>query len=73
MTGSRSLPLHHFKGLYDIYEGSDREWAQAVEAGAAGSYEVAAKVTYQTCKDDLCLPPRTETLRTRLAVVDGGG
>ena len=73
MAGSRSLPLHHFKGLYDIYEGSDREWAQRVEAGVAGNYEVAAKVTYQTCKDDLCLPPRTETLRTRLAVVDGGG
>ena len=72
-AGPRGLPLHHFKGLYDIYEGSDREWAQPVEASAAGSYEVTAKVTYQTCKDDLCLPPRTETLRTVLAVVDAGG
>ena len=72
-AGPRGLPLHHFKGLYDIYEGSDREWAQPVEANVAGSYEVTAKVTYQTCKDDLCLPPRTETLRTVLAVVDAGG
>ena len=72
-AGPRTLPLHHFKGLYDIYEGSDREWAQPVEASAAGSYEVTAKVTYQTCKDDLCLPPRTETLRTVLAVADAGG
>ena len=72
-AGPRTLPLHHFKGLYDIYEGSDRAWAQPVEASAAGSYEVTAKVTYQTCKDDLCLPPRTETLRTVLAVVDAGG
>ncbi|MDE0440910.1 MAG: FG-GAP-like repeat-containing protein [Gammaproteobacteria bacterium] len=72
-AGPRSLPLHHFKGLYDIYEGADREWAQPVEASAAGSYEVTAKVTYQTCKDDLCLPPRTETLRTVLAVADAGG
>lgn len=69
-AGSCSLPLHHFKGLYDIYEGSDREWVQPVEAGGAGRYEVTAEVTYQTCKDDLCLPPRTETLRTMLAVVD---
>ena len=72
-AGSRSLPMHHFKGLYDIYEGSDRQWAQPLQAVAAGSHEVTAKVTYQTCKDDLCLPPRTETLRTRLAVVDAGG
>ena len=72
-AGSRSLPVHHFKGLYDIYEGSDRQWAQPLQAVAAGSHEVTAKVTYQTCKDDLCLPPRTETLRTRLAVVDAGG
>ncbi|MXY55048.1 MAG: hypothetical protein F4Y41_01410 [Gammaproteobacteria bacterium] len=71
-AGPRSLPVHHFKGLYDIYEGSDRAWAQPVEASAAGNYEVTAKVTYQTCKDDLCLPPRTETLRTVLAVVDAG-
>jgi len=72
-AGARSLPLHHFKGLYDIYEGSDRQWAQPVEASEVGSYEVTAKVTYQTCKDDLCLPPRTETLRTVFAVVDAGG
>ena len=72
-AGPRSLPVHHFKGLYDIYEGSDREWAQPVEASAAGNYEVTAEVTYQTCKDDLCLPPRTETVRTVLAVVDADG
>ena len=71
-VGSRMLPLHHFKGLYDIYEGTDREWAQRVEVTTSGRHEVTAEVTYQTCKDDLCLPPRTETLRTLLAVVDGG-
>ena len=71
-VGSRMLPLHHFKGLYDIYEGTDREWAQRVEAATSGHHEVTAEVTYQTCKDDLCLPPRTETVRTMLAVVDGG-
>ena len=71
-VGSRELPLHHFKGLYDIYEGVDRQWKQPIEAVTAGRHEVLAKVTYQTCKDDLCLPPRTETLRTALTVADGG-
>ncbi|MDE0419809.1 MAG: FG-GAP-like repeat-containing protein [Gammaproteobacteria bacterium] len=72
-VGGRALPLHHFKGLYDIYEGTDREWGQRVEASAAGRYEVTAKVTYQTCKNDLCLPPRTESLSALLAVVEPDG
>ena len=71
-TGGRRLPLHHFKGLYDIYEGADRLWAQPVEAGTPGRHDVVAKVTYQTCKVDLCLPPRTETLRATLTVDSGG-
>jgi len=71
-TRGRILPLHHFKGLYDIYEGEDRLWEQPVEASTAGRHEVVAKVTYQTCKDDLCLPPRTETLRSVLQVADAG-
>ena len=72
-VGARLLPLHHFKGLYDIYEGTDREWAQRVEASASGRYELTATVTYQTCKDDLCLPPRTESLSALLAVVEPDG
>ena len=71
-AGSPILPLQHVKGPYDIYEGADRAWTQPVLADASGHYEVAANVTYQTCKDDLCLPPRTETLVSMLTVVDRG-
>ncbi|MDE0053162.1 MAG: FG-GAP-like repeat-containing protein [Gammaproteobacteria bacterium] len=69
-AGSPILPLQQVKGPYDIYLGADQAWAQPVQATASGRYEVLANVTYQTCKDDLCLPPRTETLVSMLTVVD---
>ena len=64
--------MQHYKGVYDIYEGADQRWTQPVAAKASGTYEVLARVTYQTCKDDLCLPPVTETLETTFAVVGRG-
>jgi len=67
-AGSRKAPLPHYKGLFEIYEGRDRQWRQPVAAANAGRYQVAAKVTYQACKADLCLPPATETLRAELTV-----
>ena len=70
--GDPQLPVQHYKGVYDIYEGADQRWTQPVAAKASGTYEVLARVTYQTCKDDLCLPPVTETLETTFAVVGRG-
>lgn len=71
--GGLLLPPHHYKGPYDIYEGGVT-WEQLVAAQAdappdakpANAGDVVARVTYQTCKDDLCLPPRTETLHAAL-------
>ena len=71
-AGPPILPLQQVKGPYDIYKGADQAWTQPVQASASGRYEVVANVTYQTCKDDLCLPPRTETLISMLTVVDQG-
>ncbi len=67
LAGDLVLPPHHYKGVYDIYEGSVT-WRQpvAVTDTADEQLPVTARVTYQTCKDDLCLPPRTETLRTTI-------
>lgn len=70
-VGGLLLPPHHYKGPYDIYEGGFT-WEQHVAAAAdarddaAHAGDVVARVTYQTCKDDLCLPPRTETLHAAL-------
>ena len=77
--GGLLLPPHHYKGPYDIYEGDGITWKQkvtlppAVAGNDAGPPQVAARVTYQTCKDDLCLPPRTETLRAALPAAPATG
>ena len=72
-VGELLLPPHHYKGSYDIYEGDGITWQQKVTlapaaAGSDAGPQVAARVTYQTCKADLCLPPRTETLHAALPV-----
>ena len=64
-AGNIRLPTYRFKGSYDVFEGDSVVFSQPVVASpdsGAGEHVVACEVTYQTCKDDLCLPPRTETL-----------
>ena len=70
-SGAAKMPPYRFKGSYDIYSGKGVTWGQPVEAGGGtlpGLYEVSADVTYQTCKDDLCLLPTTETVVARVLV-----
>ena len=66
-VGDMNLPLHSFKGLFEIYSGGDVRWAQGIQADESvvpGAHLAETEVTYQTCKDDLCLPPRTELFQT---------
>ena len=70
-TGAVKRPPFRFKGSYDVHMGKGVTWGQSVEAAAGalpGLYEVSAEVTYQTCKDDLCLLPQTETVVARVLV-----
>ena len=70
-AGAARMPPYGFKGSYDIFSGKGVTWGQPVEAGEGalpGLYEVSADVTYQTCKDDLCLLPTTETVLARVLV-----
>ena len=70
-SGSAKMPPYGFKGSFDIFTGTGVTWGQPVEAGAGtlpGLYDVSAEVTYQTCKDDLCLLPTTETVVARVLV-----
>ena len=67
--GALKLPLYGLKGSYEIYSGAGVTWKQPVEAAPEappGDYEVTIEVTYQTCNDELCLLPRTETIVTRV-------
>ena len=70
-AGAVKRPPFRFKGSYDVHLGKGVTWGQPIEAAAGalpGLYEVSAEVTYQTCKDDLCLLPQTETVVARVLV-----
>ena len=68
-SGAMRPPPFGFKGSHDIHRGRGVIWAQPVQAAAGalpGLYEVNAEVTYQTCKDDLCLLPQTESVTAQV-------
>ena len=70
-AGAVRMPPYGFKGSYDIFSGKGVTWAKPIEAMAGtlpGLYEVNTEVTYQTCKDDICLLPQTETVVSRVLV-----
>ncbi len=70
-AGAVKRPPFRFKGSYDVHMGKGVTWGQPIEASAGtlpGLYEVSAEVTYQTCKDDLCLLPKTENVLARVLV-----
>lgn len=68
--GGAKLPMHQFKGSYDVYRGSDIAVTQAIgtEDSTPGEYKIESEVTYQTCNDDICLPPKTVELTAVLLV-----
>ena len=68
--GGAKLPMHQFKGSYEVYRGSNVAVIQKIgtENSALGEYTIESEVTYQTCNDDLCLPPKTVQLSAVLLV-----
>ena len=70
-VGDVQRPIHQFKGLYDIFNGPTVDIGQkfATAETEPGTYEFTAEVTFQTCKEELCLPKQTETLRGELVVL----
>lgn len=68
--GNMKMPMHQFKGSYEIYRGSNVAVIQKIgtENSTPGEYTIESEVTYQTCNDDLCLPPKTVQLTAVLLV-----
>ena len=68
--GKVKMPMHQFKGSYDVFRGSDLAVIQKIgtEDSTPGEYTIASQVTYQTCNDDICLPPKTVELTAVLLV-----
>ena len=68
--GTTKMPMHQFKGSYDVYRGSNINVVQSIgtEDSTPGEYKIESQVTYQTCNDDICLPPKTVQLSAVLLV-----
>ena len=72
-AGAFKIPAYRYKGLFDIYEGEDVLFTQSFSVlndTSHGNYELCGEVTIQTCKDDLCLPPKTDTYCANLLVTN---
>ncbi|MCY3883505.1 MAG: protein-disulfide reductase DsbD family protein [Gammaproteobacteria bacterium] len=70
-VGEIQRPAHQFKGMYDIFSGPSVNIGQwfATDNTDPGTYNFSVRITFQTCKDDLCLPKQTETLDAELVVL----
>ena len=71
-VGKVQRPLHLPKGSYDVYYGPEINVFQwfSTDGTEPGTYDFEATITFQTCMDDLCLPPKTETLTASLNVTE---
>ncbi|MYF52492.1 MAG: hypothetical protein F4166_01495 [Gammaproteobacteria bacterium] len=70
--GMVKMPPHQYKGSFEVYWGPEVTVSQEIgtEDCEPGVYEISTEVTYQTCKEDLCLPPRTLTLKEVLTIAE---
>lgn len=70
-VGDIQQPMYQFKGMYEIFNGPTVDIGQVftTDNTEPGTYEFTAEVTFQTCKEDLCLPKQTETLKGELVVI----
>ena len=62
-AGKIQLPEPDSKGLFEVYTGKDVKMSQVLFVNAdlkPGSYNIACKIRYQTCNEDICFPSRTE-------------
>lgn len=67
------MPAYQYKGSFEVFFRKNVKFEQSFNVASdaqAGTYQIGGEITYQTCKDDLCLPPKTELLTASVDVVD---
>jgi hypothetical protein len=63
--GKIKLPDPVFKNGHEVYKGENIVMSQVFQTAPdlkPGKYEIKGKITYQTCNNDICLPPVTEDI-----------
>ncbi|RZM21301.1 MAG: hypothetical protein EOO88_33705 [Pedobacter sp.] len=69
--GKMQLPKSHFKGGFEVYGGNDIVMSQEFEVGKnvlPGKYKIQAKIPYQSCNEQSCLPPMMDEVEIAVIV-----
>lgn len=71
LVGRLEMPEPYGSGSYEVFYGEGIEMIQTLKATdelKAGKYNIKAKVRYQTCNPELCLPAMTGNLSAVIEV-----
>jgi hypothetical protein len=72
-SGRPQLPEAMFKNGHEIYEGDSvvmRQSFKASETLKPGPYIIKGKITWQTCNNNICLPPVSEEISSEVMVAE---
>lgn len=70
-AGKMKLPEPVFKNGHEILEGDSIRMSQQLVVASSlgqGKYAIKGKVTWQTCNNDICLPPASEEINVIIQV-----
>jgi len=70
-AGRPELPEAMFKNGHEIYEGDGvimRQRFKTTDGLRPGKYAIHGKVTWQTCNNNICLPPVSEEIISEVTV-----
>jgi DsbC/DsbD-like thiol-disulfide interchange protein len=70
-AGRPELPTPMFKNGHEVYEGDGVVMTQTFKASAdlkPGTYTIKGKITWQTCNNNICLPPVSEEIVSEIQV-----
>lgn len=71
--GKMQLPETHYKSGFEVYDGKNIQMIQPFTVGKdlePGEYIIHTKISYQTCNEKICLPPKTDELDIKVIVKD---
>jgi hypothetical protein len=69
--GDVRVPEVVYKNAHEVYEGNDVTMVQTFNVDKSlipGEYLIKGKVTYQSCSEDRCFPPVTESFTVEVEV-----
>lgn len=69
--GRPRLPATHFKNGFEVMSGSDEVITQkfrTLQSARVGTYQIKGRIVWQSCSDQLCLPPVADEIVLNITV-----